>query len=44
GLDADTIQTLAERALHDAHPLSRNGYKVAQAEALLRRAIAAIVA
>ena len=42
GLDDDTIATLAARALYDARPLSQNGYKVAQAEALLRRAIALI--
>jgi xanthine dehydrogenase YagS FAD-binding subunit len=43
GLDDDTIAVLAERALYDAAPLSGNGYKVTQAEALLRRAIAALV-
>ena len=42
GLDDETIATLAERALYDAAPLSKNGYKVTQAEALLRRAIRAI--
>lgn len=40
GLDADTIATLAERALYDAQPLSGNGYKVDLAMSLLRRAIA----
>ena len=39
-LDADAIETLAERALYDARPLARNGYKVALASALLRRGIA----
>ncbi len=43
GLDDDTIAVLAERALYDAAPLSRNAYKVTQAEALLRRAIASLV-
>ncbi len=42
GLDDETIAVLAERALYDAAPLSQNGYKVTQAEALLRRAIKAI--
>ena len=42
GLDDDTVATLAERALYDAMPLSQNGYKVTQAEALLRRAIAGL--
>ena len=42
GLDEETIAVLAERALYDAAPLSQNGYKVTQAEALLRRAIAVI--
>ena len=36
GLDEDTIATLAERALYDAEPLSKNGYKVQLAGALLR--------
>ena len=43
GLDDETIAVLAERALYDAAPLSGNAYKVRQAEALLRRAIAALV-
>ena len=43
GLDDDTIAVLAERALYDARPLSGNAYKVTQAEALLRRAIEALV-
>jgi xanthine dehydrogenase YagS FAD-binding subunit len=39
GLDDDSIESLAERALHDAAPLAHNGYKVWQAQALLRRAM-----
>ena len=39
GLDEDTIATLAERALYDAKPLSRNGYKVDLATSLLRQAM-----
>ncbi len=39
GLDADTIETLAERALYDAKPLSKNGYKLELAASLLRRVI-----
>jgi len=39
GLDDDTIATLAERALHDAKPLSKNAYKVALAASLLRQVI-----
>jgi xanthine dehydrogenase YagS FAD-binding subunit len=39
GLDEDIIQTLAERALYDAKPLSKNGYKVDLAASLLRRII-----
>jgi xanthine dehydrogenase YagS FAD-binding subunit len=40
GLDEDAIETLAERALIDAEPLSKNAYKVELAGSLLRRAIA----
>jgi xanthine dehydrogenase YagS FAD-binding subunit len=40
GLDADAIETLAERALLDVAPLSRNGYKVQLASSLLRLAMA----
>ncbi|MGH7668414.1 MAG: FAD binding domain-containing protein [Gemmatimonadaceae bacterium] len=40
GLDDDSIASLAERALYDATPLSKNGYKVQMAGALLRRAMA----
>ncbi len=39
GLDEDTIATLAERALYDAKPLSKNGYKVELAASLLRDVI-----
>lgn len=42
GLDDDTIATLAERALYDARPLSKNGYKVDLAGSLLRQIIAEI--
>jgi xanthine dehydrogenase YagS FAD-binding subunit len=42
GLDDDTIATLAERALYDAKPLSKNGYKVDLAASLLRQVIAEI--
>jgi xanthine dehydrogenase YagS FAD-binding subunit len=39
GLDDDSIASLAERALYDVTPLSKNGYKVQMAGALLRQAI-----
>jgi xanthine dehydrogenase YagS FAD-binding subunit len=39
GLDEETIAGLAERALLDAAPLSKNGFKVGLAESLLRDAI-----
>jgi len=39
GLDEDTIATLAERALYDAKPLSKNGYKVELAQTLIRDVI-----
>jgi xanthine dehydrogenase YagS FAD-binding subunit len=39
GLDEHDAETLAERALYDARPLAKNGYKVSLAAALLRRAI-----
>jgi xanthine dehydrogenase YagS FAD-binding subunit len=42
GLDEDAIATLAERALYDAKPLSKNGYKVELAAALLREAMRAL--
>lgn len=39
GLDESDVATLADRALYDAEPLALNGYKVALAATLLRRAI-----
>jgi xanthine dehydrogenase YagS FAD-binding subunit len=39
GLDEDSIAALAERALYDAEPLAKNGYKVAMAASLLRDAM-----
>lgn len=39
GLDADSADALAARALYDATPLSQNGYKLQQATALLTRAM-----
>jgi xanthine dehydrogenase YagS FAD-binding subunit len=39
GLDGETIAGLAERALLDAAPLAKNGYKVELAASLLRDAI-----
>jgi xanthine dehydrogenase YagS FAD-binding subunit len=44
GLDEDTIVGLAERALLDAEPLAKNGYKVELAASLLRDAIRLIAA
>jgi xanthine dehydrogenase YagS FAD-binding subunit len=44
GLDEDSIAALAERALYDAAPLSKNGYKVALASSLLRDAIRELAA
>ena len=38
-LDDESADALAERALYDAAPLLKNGYKVAQAAALLKRAM-----
>jgi xanthine dehydrogenase YagS FAD-binding subunit len=38
-LAPDDMEVLAERALYDAQPLSRNGYKVSLCRALLRDAI-----
>jgi len=43
GLAEDDIETLADRALYDAAPLARNGYKVALAASLLRDAIRFLV-
>lgn len=42
GLDPESIDALAERALYDAEPLAKNAYKAEMARALLRRAVAAI--
>jgi xanthine dehydrogenase YagS FAD-binding subunit len=39
GLTEDDIATLAERAMYDARPLGKNGYKVEIAGAVLRRGI-----
>ena len=39
GLDEETIEGLAERALLDAAPLAKNAYKLKLAESLLRDAI-----
>jgi xanthine dehydrogenase YagS FAD-binding subunit len=39
GLDEETIEGLADRALLDAEPLSKNGYKLELAASLLRDAI-----
>ena len=38
-LDDESVEALAERALYDAEPLSKNAYKVQQAAALLKRAM-----
>jgi xanthine dehydrogenase YagS FAD-binding subunit len=43
-LTDDDIETLAERAMYDAEPLSRNAYKVDLAKTLIRRAIAFVTA
>jgi CO/xanthine dehydrogenase FAD-binding subunit len=43
GLDEDSIAALAERALYDAEPLSKNGYKVSVAASLIRDAIRALL-
>jgi xanthine dehydrogenase YagS FAD-binding subunit len=39
----DDIEVLAERAMYDARPLSRNGYKVTLAKSLLREGMAFLV-
>ena len=44
GLDEDSIAALAERALYDAEPLSKNGYKISLAGSLLRDAMRELVA
>jgi xanthine dehydrogenase YagS FAD-binding subunit len=38
-LDDESVEALAERALYDAEPLSKNAYKVQQAAALLKRSM-----
>jgi xanthine dehydrogenase YagS FAD-binding subunit len=38
-LDPESVDALAARALYDASPLTKNGYKATQAAALLRRAM-----
>jgi xanthine dehydrogenase YagS FAD-binding subunit len=38
-LSPDDLDALAERALYDARPLAKNGYKVELASALLREAM-----
>lgn len=43
GLSEDDIATLAERAMYDARPLAKNGYKVEMAAAVLRRGIERIL-
>lgn len=44
GLDEDSIAALADRALYDVEPLSKNGYKVTLAGSLLRDAIRELAA
>jgi xanthine dehydrogenase YagS FAD-binding subunit len=41
-LDDESADALAERALYDASPLSKNGYKTVQAAALLKHAMLAL--
>jgi xanthine dehydrogenase YagS FAD-binding subunit len=43
GLSEDDVGTLAERALYDARPLGKNGYKVEMAAVVLRRGIERIL-
>ncbi|MDQ6885760.1 MAG: xanthine dehydrogenase family protein subunit M [Gemmatimonadota bacterium] len=43
GIDPDDVATLADRALYDARPLSKNGYKISLASALLKRALSDIL-
>ncbi len=38
-LDQDSVDALAQREMYDATPLAKNGYKVEQAAALLKRAM-----
>jgi len=42
GLSEDDMATLAERAMYDARPLAKNGYKLEMAAAVLRRGIAGV--
>lgn len=42
GLDEDSLDALAERAMYDTEPLSGNGYKVQMAQAVLKRAMRAL--
>lgn len=42
GLDEESMDALAERAMYDVAPLAHNGYKVELAQALLRRAMRAV--
>jgi len=42
GLDEDSIDALAERAMYDVEPLARNGYKVTLAQTVLKRAMQAL--
>jgi xanthine dehydrogenase YagS FAD-binding subunit len=44
GLSEDDVAPLAERALYDATPLSKNEYKVPMTAAVLRRGITALLA
>jgi xanthine dehydrogenase YagS FAD-binding subunit len=39
GIDEDSAAALASRAMYDAKPLAKNGYKVRLAETLLKRAM-----
>ena len=41
-LDEESADALAERALYDAAPLSKNAYKITQAATLLKRAMLAL--
>jgi xanthine dehydrogenase YagS FAD-binding subunit len=43
GLDEESLDALAERAMYDAEPLAQNGYKVPMARAVLRRAFRALL-
>jgi xanthine dehydrogenase YagS FAD-binding subunit len=44
GLDEESIASLADRAMYDAEPLSRNGYKIRLATTLIRDAIRELTA